>query len=96
MRIVKSLCVISVVGMPIAAQASPLSDSVAQINLILASPEVATALGPNAIESVDFDGVTRDGLLKWEIDSRGCDLDVFLAPSGDGTSWTVQSLTPCS
>lgn len=84
---------------PSLAAVSGFYDSQEQIQAIFASPDVADRLRQMPVEELKFEGEQKDGLIKWEVESRACDLDVFLrpvAPTGVGkTTYTVAKLSRC-
>lgn len=63
---------------PASAAVSGFYDSAEQITTILGSSTVADNVRQMPIKELSFDGRTRDGLIKWEIETRHCDIDVFL------------------
>lgn len=68
--------------MPLPAQAalSGFYDSGEQIRAILESPAVADAVRQQTIESLEHEGVRNDGAIRWEVETRDCDLIVHLRP----------------
>ena len=64
-------------------------DRTAMMEAIIKSPEVLEKLNGAAIESVEYEGVSTQGHALFEVDTKGCDLDV--AFSFDGTNYTMVS-----
>ena len=77
---------------PAMAALSGYHDSAGQIGAILASGDVADALRQAPIDKIEHEGSTADGLIEWEVESRDCEVSVFLRPlapvSADGTPMT--------
>lgn len=90
---------------PAMAALSGFHDSAEQIGTILASAEVAEALHQAPVDKIEYEGSTADGLLEWEIESRDCELSVYLRAaepaSADGTPATgkttygIARIGPC-
>mgnify|MGYP001229673958 CR=1 FL=1 len=84
---------------PSLAALSGFYDSQEQIQAIFASPEVADALHQMPVEELKFEGERKDGLIKWEVESRDCDMDVYLKPmppAGVGkTTYAVAKVSRC-
>ena len=84
------------------AALSPWYDRAEQIGAILGSEAIAGALGQRPVDSLEYEGQRSDGTVKWEIESEGCDLDVYLVPSppeagmvGKTTYQIREPLEPC-
>lgn len=84
---------------PAHAALSGFHDSAEQIRTILESAEVADALHQAPIESLEHEGVREDGAIRWEIETRRCDLTVYLRPvppAGVGkTTYRVEVTNAC-
>lgn len=86
-------------AMPASAALSGYYDSAEQIGVILASPQVADALRQLPVKKLERERTTADGLLEWDVESRDCDLSVFLRavpPAGAGkTGYEIASIGRC-
>lgn len=71
---------LALLSSPASAALSGFHDSAEQITTILQSAEIADALHQAPIESIEYEGIRADGAFKWEIETKGCDLDVYLLP----------------
>lgn len=84
---------------PSHAAVSGFYDSAEQISTILGSGAVADKLRQMPVKELSFDGERHNGLLKWEIDTDRCDVDVFLKPvppAGVGkTTYEVAEIRDC-
>ncbi len=84
---------------PASAALSGFYDSAEQIQTIMSDEGVANALRQFPVEGLDFEGTRSDGALEWEIDSRDCDLTVFLIPHPPGmpgkTTYTLETDGRC-
>lgn len=93
------ISVFAVVATPSLAALSGFYDSQEQIQAIFAAPEVADALRQMPVDGLEFKGQRKDGLIKWEVESQDCDLDVLLKPtppSGVGkTTYAVSEVSKC-
>ena len=65
---------------PAEAALSGFYDSAEQINIILASAEVADALRQAPIGHVANTGTRKDGAHEWQVRTQECDLTVYLKP----------------
>lgn len=75
---------------PASAALSGFHDSAEQITAILQSEALADALKQAPIESIEHEGVRSDGAIKWEVETKNCDLDVYLTPvKPDGAGKTT-------
>ena len=84
---------------PSLAALSGFYDSQEQIQAIFASPDVADALRQMPVEELKSEGEHKDGLIKWEVEIRECDMDVYLKPTAPAgvakTTYTVAKLSRC-
>lgn len=90
---------------PAAAAVSGFHDSAEQIGTLLGSGEVADALRQAPVDKLEYEGSTADGLLEWEIESRDCELSVYLRaedPASAGgepmvgkTTYGIARIGPC-
>ncbi len=71
---------LSLITLPAMAALPPYYDRVEQIQTILASEAVAARLDGRPIDSLDYERHANDGSVKWEIDTDGCDIDIWLDP----------------
>lgn len=99
MKTIANAIVIAIMAFPAHAALSGFHDSAEQIKVILESPEIADAGHQAPIESLENRGVRDDGAIKWEIETRRCDLTVHLRPvppSGAGkTTYRVETINRC-
>ena len=88
-------------AMPASAALSGYYDSAEQIGAILSSSQVADALAQMPVEKLEHERTTSDGMQEWAVESRDCDLSVFLRavpPAGGAagkTTYEVASITRC-
>lgn len=91
--------VVTMLAAPARAALSGFHDSAEQIRTILESAEVADALHQAPIESLEHEGVREDGAIRWEVETRRCDLTVYLRPvppAGVGrTTYRVEVTNAC-
>ncbi|WP_112312534.1 hypothetical protein [Pseudogemmobacter bohemicus] len=71
---------LSLIALPAFAALPPYYDRVEQIQTILSSEAVADRLGGRPIDSLDYERQESDGSVNWEIDTNGCDIDIWLVP----------------
>jgi hypothetical protein len=85
--------------LPALAALSPFYDSGEQIGTILASAEVAAALGQAPLRGVENTGTRADGASEWTVRSQACDLVVYLVavpPEGVGmTTYRLDGIKGC-
>ncbi|MBJ2153585.1 hypothetical protein [Paracoccus sp. IB05] len=67
-------------ALPAFAALPPYYDRIEQIQTILSSDALADRLGGRPIDSLDYERHGQDGSVKWEIDTDGCDIDIWLDP----------------
>ncbi|NPD17674.1 hypothetical protein HOY34_21065 [Xinfangfangia sp. D13-10-4-6] len=81
-RLSVALCVAAPVlfALPAFAALPPYYDRVEQIQTIISSEALAEHLGGRPIESLDYERHDANGAIKWEVDTDGCDVDVWLDP----------------
>lgn len=77
---IATVAALALLSSPASAALSGFQDSAEQISTILQSVEIADALRQAPIESIEFEGTRADGAFKWEIETKGCDLDIYLLP----------------
>ena len=71
---------LSLITLPVMAALPPYYDRIEQLQTIINSEAVAERLGGRPIESLDFERHESDGSAKWEIDTEGCDINIWLDP----------------
>ncbi|SEB47200.1 hypothetical protein [Rhodobacter sp. 24-YEA-8] len=67
-------------SLPALAALPPYFDRIEQMQTILASEAVAERLGGRPIDGLEYERHAEDGSVKWEIDTDGCDIDIWLDP----------------
>lgn len=105
MKPILAAALLALAAAPATAALSGFYDSAEQIGTILGSSEVADALRQAPVDKLEYEGSTADGLLEWEIESRDCELSVYLraaeAASADGTpmpgktGYGIARIGPC-
>ncbi|NGM46318.1 hypothetical protein G5B31_12305 [Rhodobacter sp. SGA-6-6] len=105
MKPIFAAALLALAAAPATAALSGFYDSAEQIGTILGSSEVADALRQAPVDKLEYEGSTADGLLEWEIESRDCELSVYLRAaepaSADGTPATgkttygIERIGPC-
>lgn len=87
------------VASPASAALSGFYDSGEQIGVILASAEVADALGQGPLLSIENTGTREDGAAAWVVRARDCELTVYLVPvppQGPGmTTYDLDQIGTC-
>lgn len=71
---------LSALSFPAQAALSGFYDSGEQVKAILDSPEVANALRQAPVKSIEQEGIRSDGTIEWEIETKDCELTVYLRP----------------
>lgn len=81
------------------AALSGFHDSAEQINTLFQSQEIDAALHGLPVDKVERKGAREDGTIRWEIESRDCELDVWLKPvppQGPGkTTYEIARISAC-
>lgn len=67
-------------ALPAFAALPPYADRIEQITTIISSEALAERLNGSPINSLDFEGIGAGGAIRWEVDSEGCDVDIWLEP----------------
>lgn len=85
--------------LPALAALSPFYDSGEQIGTLLASSEIADALGQAPLRGIENTGTRDDGAKEWTIRTQECDLVVYLIPvppEGVGmTTYRLETIRGC-